>query len=148
MARQDTTGYEPGVPRPKGQGGFTLIELMIVVAIIGILAAIAIPNYQNYVAKSKQAEAGEIMSSVYTNQIIYQSENGTYAPNEAALGMAMDGVRYYSPVTFTNVTTTTYTATITANLDSDATLDKWEMTYQDPEAAHTCDDITNLGPDC
>jgi len=128
--------------------GFTLIELMIVVAIIGILAAVAIPRYQNYVAKSKQAEADEIMSSVYTSQILYQSEHGFYAGSEAALGMAMDGKRYYSAVTFSNVTPDTYTATITANLDNDATLDTWAMTEVDPVATQTCNDITDQGPAC
>ncbi|WP_072823882.1 pilin [Modicisalibacter ilicicola] len=54
----------------KGQGGFTLIELMIVVAIIGVLAAIAIPQYQNYVAKSQvsrvMSETGQLRTAVET----------------------------------------------------------------------------------
>lgn len=52
----------------NAQKGFTLIELMIVVAIIGILAAIAIPQYQNYVAKSQVSEAGTMLEQLKTNQ--------------------------------------------------------------------------------
>jgi prepilin-type N-terminal cleavage/methylation domain-containing protein len=133
---------------PAGQGGFTLLELMIVVAIVGILAAIAIPKYQVYVAKTKQAEAGEILSAVYTNEIMYQSEYGVYANSEALIGMTMDGRRYDSLTAFTNVTASTYTATITANLDSDPTLDTWVMVQDEPDGTNTCNDITDLGPDC
>jgi len=132
----------------RREAGFTIIELMIVVSIIGILASIAIPKYQDYVAKTKMAEAGEILSAVYTNEILYQSEYGVYGNSEAVIGLTMDGRRYYSVVTFTNVTANTYTADISANLDDDATLDKWQMTESDPEGVHICNDITDLPAGC
>lgn len=64
--------------RIKGQKGFTLIELMIVVAIIGILAAIAIPNFLQYQAKSKTSEAKTNLNAIRTGQIAFFAEHGAY----------------------------------------------------------------------
>ena len=62
----------------QNKKGFTLIELMIVVAIIGILAAIAIPNFLKYQAKSKQSEAKVNLKGIFTSEVAYFSENNTY----------------------------------------------------------------------
>jgi len=62
----------------RGQKGFTLIELMIVVAIIGILAAIAIPNFLKFQAKSKMSEAKTNLGAIYTGQLAYFGEQNSY----------------------------------------------------------------------
>jgi len=62
----------------KSKKGFTLIELMIVVAIIGILAAIAIPNFLKFQAKSKQSEAKSNLGAIFTGQTSYFGEQNTY----------------------------------------------------------------------
>jgi len=60
------------------QKGFTLIELMIVVAIIGILAALAIPAYTDYTIKSRVAEGASLSGAAKTGLEVYWSENGTF----------------------------------------------------------------------
>ena len=72
------------------QKGFTLIELMIVVAIIGILAAIAIPNFLTYQLKSRQAEAKTNLQAIKTSEVAFQAERGCYIgiPVEGAAAAA------------------------------------------------------------
>ena len=60
------------------QKGFTLIELMIVVAIIGVLAAIAIPQYNKYVARTQVAEAFALLGPVKQALTLYYQENGAF----------------------------------------------------------------------
>lgn len=71
----------------RATGGFTLIELMIVVAIIGILAMIAVPSYDRYVVRSNRAVAKQFLLSVASKQEQYVLDARTYATTLTALGL-------------------------------------------------------------
>jgi type IV pilus assembly protein PilA len=73
----------------KKQQGFTLIELMIVIAIVGILAAIALPAYQDYTVRAKMSEALARMAEAKTTIAEYYAANGTM-PTAAAAGINTD----------------------------------------------------------
>ncbi len=95
--------------------GFTLIELMIVVAIIGILAAIAIPNFVRFQARSKQSEAKTNLKALFTAQKSYYGEKDKYETDGSLIGFAPEqGNRYMYVIgggntwTRPGTTTTTY----------------------------------------
>lgn len=74
------------------QKGFTLVEIMIVVAIIGILASIAIPSYQDYVKRGKAAEASATLADLRIKMEQYYQDNRTYAGGPCA---PTGGTKYF-----------------------------------------------------
>ena len=76
------------ISRNTTQGGFTLIELMIVVAIIGVLASIAVPQYQNYVGRAQVSEAISLASSAKTAVSEYYMTIGDWPEGNDEAGLS------------------------------------------------------------
>ena len=136
--------------------GFTLVELMIVVVILGILAAVAIPAFTRYVKRSKTSEAQGNIAKIYQGQLTYYQRNlergGTLFVNASALpatapgsakfpanvdqwnansdwaniGFSLDSAHYYQYTSPGGATG--FTARATGNLDGDGTYSTFERT--------------------
>ncbi len=133
--------------RFHNQKGFSLTELMIVVAIIGILATIAIPNFLRYQARAKQTEAKSNLVAIHTSEISYFAENNGFIDDFNAIGFGVSGSsqRYYYELGNANlgtlpsgctastldvVSASGFTAVAIGNIDGDATCDVWTIDDQ------------------
>jgi type IV pilus assembly protein PilA len=124
----------------KIQRGFTLIELMIVVAIIGILAAIAIPAYQDYVIRSQVSEGLAMASSTKASVAEYFADRGTWPVNNGSLGISVAPTgKYVSGIAVSNGT-----ITVTFGFDANTAINAGSIALQ-PLASPNLDVIWKCG---
>ena len=116
--------------------GFTLIELMVVVIVIGVIAALAIPRFMASTTYPKTAEARQVLKQIHVQQRAYRQEYGAYwgngvtADKDNPLNFAKLGVDLMASARYTYsiiAAQTNYTCTATANLDDDPTIDTWTI---------------------
>jgi prepilin-type N-terminal cleavage/methylation domain-containing protein len=159
-------------PRPERNFGFTLIELMIVVAIIGILSAIAAPLLSSHQLRAKSSEGKTNLGAIRVVEETLFSEHGAYVPanaeptlipgaspsafdsvnsDYALIGWAPEGRVYFSYAVAVSPDGSGYTADAAADIDGDGVVQIWG--YAKPSASETLTagglgcDPTQLAPE-
>ncbi|MBX2881160.1 MAG: type IV pilin protein [Granulosicoccus sp.] len=104
--------------------GFTMVELLIVVAIMGIITAIAIPSYSGYVTESRRTDAKTLLLEAAGEQTRFFSENNSYAASMTAMGYSdnsepTESGHYTVSVTASTASSFTLTATAVGDQTSD-----------------------------
>ena len=140
----------------RNKKGFTLIELMIVVAIIGILAAIAIPNFMAFLSRTKRSEVKYNLEAIFKCEVAYFSEYNAFSNSFSTIRWKPEGKIYYytftigaenyglpiamnpMPAGFTpGANTSSFTVLGWGNIDNDPTIDVWYINDQK--------DLVNVG---
>ena len=87
----------PGSPRRSSSAGFTLVELVLVIAIIGVLASVAIPRAKHIMLRTHRAEAYLALDGLHTAQTAYVAEVGQYGDTFERIGFELEGGVAISP---------------------------------------------------
>lgn len=146
-----------------GHAGFTLIELMIVVAIVGVLAAIAIPNFLVYRTKAKQVEAKIQLKAIHSSEMAYFGENNfftdslwalewepkTYCTYKYSVGVDFKGHPNPGGAAMNNAPPDAgvgdFTAVAWANIDKDSAVDTWQVS-KDYSITNVYNDVVEENP--
>jgi len=130
--------------RVKNQQGFTLIELVIVGAVIGILATVAVTVYSSFLKQARTVEAKSFLSALNRQETAYFVGNGEYTAEVNSLGLPTLGtLKYYTDISVVLTGDLQgYTATAKGNIDDDPLLDEWTID-ETQELLNTVSDINN-----
>ena len=116
------------------------MEVMIVVVIIGILAALAYPNLEKYLKRARQTEAKTNSMSIYTAQKSYLTLHQSYVEDSNELDLSLAKGEPYI-FTIQEASTSTFKAQVEGNIDDGDALDTWTID-QDKNLLNTIDDVT------
>ncbi|WP_020682609.1 type IV pilin protein [Marinobacterium rhizophilum] len=99
--------------KDRAQGGFTLIELMIVVVVVAILTTLAYPSYMDYVRKSRRSDAMNALASVRIEQEKWRANNVSFTTNLSSLGLLSVSTEGYYTIAIPAATASSFAATAT-----------------------------------